>query len=160
MSGKALMPHCHFELEPSNYPVTQQQTGGGKRDLQAIEFHSSGIGIKSVKYVVCLFSVVSFFQLFHRRFEVINPTLYGYEFNWTYEGRQTSSLQPSVFKCLTPKGFIEAGKTYEVYTLVTTRCKSDVLIFHRWRFSSLPLARRQQNLCGGSQFQLCHRASY
>ena len=54
---------------------------------------------------------------FHRQFEIINPTLHGYEFNWTYERRPTPSLQPSSFKCLTPRGFIEAGKTFEVSVL-------------------------------------------
>ena len=116
ISGKALMPHCHFELEPSDYSVTRQSGGeGSAHSTQAFEFHSAGIGIKIVKYV----HILSRGQLYsyfchHRQFEVINPTLHGYEFNWTYEGRPTSSLQPSSFKCLTPKGFIEAGKTFEV----------------------------------------------
>ena len=52
VSGRALMPYCHFELEPSNYSPVQQN--GAERDLlntQAVEFHSSGIGMKIVKYV-------------------------------------------------------------------------------------------------------------
>ena len=50
VSGKALMPHCHFELEPSNYSVAGYNGGGG-HGTQAIEFHSGGIGIKILKYV-------------------------------------------------------------------------------------------------------------
>ena len=49
-----------------------------------------------------------------RHFEVINPTVDGYEFNWTYEGVSVSSLQSGSFMCLTPKGFIEAGRKFEV----------------------------------------------
>ena len=52
MSGKALMPHCHFELEPSDYPVARHSGGEGSvHSSQAIEVHSAGIGIKIVKYV-------------------------------------------------------------------------------------------------------------
>lgn len=49
-----------------------------------------------------------------RRFEVINPTISGYEFNWTYIGRPLSITQPSSFKCLTSKGYVEPGRTFEV----------------------------------------------
>jgi hypothetical protein len=52
VSGRALMPHCHFELEPSDYPVARQSGGeGSAHGTQAIEFHSAGIGIKILKYV-------------------------------------------------------------------------------------------------------------
>ena len=51
VSGKALMPYCHFELEPSDYLTTRKSAG--KADLaktQVIEFHSCGVGAKIVKY--------------------------------------------------------------------------------------------------------------
>ena len=62
--GRALMPYCHFELEPSDY-LTTRQSGGGRAvegrethfdpsSTRVIEFHSCGVGIKVTKYVCCL----------------------------------------------------------------------------------------------------------
>ena len=64
-----------------------------------------------------------------RRFEIINPTLYGYEFNWTFEGRSTS-VHPSSFKCLTPKGFVEPGRKYEVH-------RQNICVFVEIKYYSL-----------------------
>ena len=57
LRGKALMPYCHFELEPSDYLAGRQSGGGAEgrethfdpSSTRVIEFHSCGIGIKIVK---------------------------------------------------------------------------------------------------------------
>ena len=57
-------------------------------------------------------------NVFFRKFDIINPTHNGYDFVWTNEGSLPSISAPATFQCLTPKGFIAAGKKFEVYMIV------------------------------------------
>ena len=59
-----------------------------------------------------------------RRFEIINPTSSGYEFRWTDDSSLTNG---SPFKCITPRGYVEGGKKYEVlyystYGMIVSIC--------------------------------------
>ena len=65
LRGKALMPHCHFELEHSDYLASRRSRGGGgggearggegreahidPSSTRVIEFHSCGVGTKIAK---------------------------------------------------------------------------------------------------------------
>ena len=46
----------------------------------------------------------------YRKFNIVNPTSSGYEFDWTDE----SSTTNKPFKCLTSKGYVTGGKKSEV----------------------------------------------
>ena len=46
----------------------------------------------------------------YRKFNIVNPTSSGYEFEWTDE----SSTHNNPFKCLTARGFVAGGKKAEV----------------------------------------------
>ncbi|KAJ8247379.1 hypothetical protein GJAV_G00245710 [Gymnothorax javanicus] len=104
VSGRSLLPYCHFQLEDSDY------LSGGRRDpemrgpqgappqgaldpnTRVIEITSVGVG-----------SPVS------RVFGVLNPTRKPYSFSWECEDGS-----PSPFHCPTPKGTILPGKRAEV----------------------------------------------
>ena len=48
--------------------------------------------------------------LHYRKFNIVNPTSTGYEFEWSDES--SSSTKP--FNCLTTKGYVTGGKKSEV----------------------------------------------
>lgn len=102
LRGSATRPLCHFELEESNYLLNQRVIPdiNGSEALptildpatRVIEFFSCGIRIKNVK-----------------RFYIVNPTNFGYEFEWS-----ANSLNEKSFQCITPKGLVAAGKKFEI----------------------------------------------
>ena len=103
--GESSRPLCHFELEDSDY-IT-----GGRRNpelrgpdgklgpldarTKVMEFRSTGVKTKIIK-----------------KFYLLNPTNFSYEFSWECE--ETSRAQAQVFHCITKKGLVLSGKKYEV----------------------------------------------
>ncbi|XP_053479109.1 hydrocephalus-inducing protein homolog [Ictalurus furcatus] len=104
VNGRSMMPYCHFHLEDSGYLTDNRQNlelpgpqGSTPRAIldpntKVIEFTSTGVGTS-----IC------------RTFSVVNPTNKPYSLLWRCED---SELKP--FTCLTPKDFIQPGKTVEV----------------------------------------------
>ncbi|XP_071313817.1 hydrocephalus-inducing protein homolog isoform X2 [Trachinotus anak] len=94
--GRSLLPHCHFDLEDSDY-ISGNQRNPEFRDLldpntRVIEFNALGFSVPST-----------------RRFIVLNPTSKPYSFKWKCEGAGGSP-----FHCLTPCGTIQPGKKVEM----------------------------------------------
>ncbi|XP_047008963.2 hydrocephalus-inducing protein homolog isoform X3 [Ictalurus punctatus] len=104
VNGRSMMPYCHFHLEDSGYLTDNRQNlellgpqGSTPRAIldpntKVIEFTSTGVDTS-----IC------------RTFSVVNPTNKPYSLLWRCED---SELKP--FTCLTPKNFIQPGKTVEV----------------------------------------------
>ncbi|XP_035381538.1 hydrocephalus-inducing protein homolog [Electrophorus electricus] len=104
VSGRCLLPYCHFNLENSDYlsmnrrnPELRGPHGAPPRttldpDTKVIEFTSLGVGTS-----VC------------REFSIINPTNKPYSFLWKCED---SEAKP--FTCLTPNNTIQPGKKVDV----------------------------------------------
>ncbi|MFT7810485.1 hydrocephalus-inducing protein homolog isoform X1 [Arapaima gigas] len=97
VSGRSLLPYCHFHLEESDY----LSAGRRNPDLRGtcvdpstrvIEFAAVGIGTP-----------------FPRTFNIVNPTKKPYSFMWRCE-----DLGETFFKCITPKDSIQPGKKAEV----------------------------------------------
>ncbi|XP_029109509.1 hydrocephalus-inducing protein homolog isoform X1 [Scleropages formosus] len=104
VSGRSLLPYCHFHLEDSDYlsagrrnPDMRGSYGAPTKatldpSTRVIEFTAVGIGT-SVP----------------RTFSMVNPTSKPYSFVWRCE-----DLGETSFKCITPKGSIQPGKKAEV----------------------------------------------
>nr|XP_046249402.1 hydrocephalus-inducing protein homolog [Scatophagus argus] len=94
--GRSLLPHCHFDLEDSDYVrgthSNPEFRGPLDPNTRVIEFKAVGLSSPST-----------------RCFSVVNPTNKPYSFKWRCE--DTSS---SPFCCLTPCGTILPGKKVEV----------------------------------------------
>ncbi|XP_061578790.1 hydrocephalus-inducing protein homolog [Cololabis saira] len=91
--GRSLLPHCHFDLEHSDYVSSKPKARGRvKPNTRVLEFKSVGFTVPST-----------------RRFNVMNPTSKVYSFQWRCE--DTSG---SPFRCLTSSGFILPGSKAEM----------------------------------------------
>jgi hypothetical protein len=102
IEGYSLRPYCHFELEDVDPLSIENRTP--ERSLlngvpfvlepstKIIEFKSCGIKMKTTK-----------------RFYIVNPTQKSYEYQWKLE-----SVDQKLFRCLTPKGIVAAGKKSEI----------------------------------------------
>ncbi|XP_071959113.1 hydrocephalus-inducing protein homolog isoform X2 [Antedon mediterranea] len=125
--GKSVMPFCHFELEDSDYVTSARRNpelrgpGGAPPgatldpNTRVIEFNSTGVNVKNP-----------------RNFFIVNPTCQGYNFLWTCED-EPDPKEPDVFHCLTPNGFVNPGKKYEIYFEFIPNQLDVVESF--WRFS-------------------------
>jgi hypothetical protein len=100
LKGSASRPLCHFELEESHYLANQRTitdvTGSEALSnldpsTRVIEFFSCGIKSKNAK-----------------RFYIVNPTNFSYEFEWIPNSSEKT------FQCMTPKGLVAAGKKFEM----------------------------------------------
>lgn len=100
VAGIAERPICHFELPPSLYREKKA------RDMtpidskyNIIEFESLGTKVKNTK-----------------RFMVINPTNFAYEFEWEQEKREEKGASGEVplFRVVTKKGTVLSGKKFEM----------------------------------------------
>ncbi|XP_075796761.1 hydrocephalus-inducing protein homolog isoform X3 [Pelodiscus sinensis] len=104
VTGRSLLPYCHFELEDSDYLATSrhnpelQGSQGAALDSTArvIEFTSLGVHTRS-----------------SRTFMLVNPTNSTYSFQWVCEQPEDLQEQP-VFSCLTEMGQIRPEKKAEV----------------------------------------------
>ncbi|XP_027128846.1 hydrocephalus-inducing protein homolog isoform X3 [Larimichthys crocea] len=91
--GRSLLPHCHFDLEESDY-ISGIRCSRGHLDpnTRVIEFKAVGFSTPLT-----------------RGFTVQNPTSKPYLFKWRCE-----DTGGSPFCCLTPSGTIQPGKKVEV----------------------------------------------
>uniref|UniRef100_A0A8C9LFZ1 HYDIN n=1 Tax=Pavo cristatus TaxID=9049 RepID=A0A8C9LFZ1_PAVCR len=104
VKGKSQMPHCHFELEDSDYITAKRrkpeltEPRGAVLDLntRVIEFAAIGVGSRN-----------------SRTFKVMNPTSSAYSFQWTCQDPEAPSGQRAFF-CLTERGQIQPGKKAEI----------------------------------------------
>ncbi|XP_073328914.1 hydrocephalus-inducing protein homolog [Pagrus major] len=94
--GRSLLPHCHFDLEDSDYingiRCNSEFRGPLDANTRVIEFGAVGLSVPST-----------------RRFSVLNPTSKAYSFKWRCE-----DTGGSPFCCLTPCDTILPGKKVEV----------------------------------------------
>ncbi|XP_049928998.1 hydrocephalus-inducing protein homolog isoform X2 [Epinephelus moara] len=94
--GRSLLPHCHFDLEDSDYISGNRRNpefrGSLDPNTRLIEFNAVGFSVPST-----------------RCFSVLNPTSKTYSFKWRCE-----DTGGSPFCCLTPCGTILPGKKVEV----------------------------------------------
>ncbi|XP_029289106.1 hydrocephalus-inducing protein homolog [Cottoperca gobio] len=94
--GRSLLPHCHFDLQDSDYISGNVRSpefrGPLDPNIRVIEFNSVGFSAPST-----------------RCFSVVNPTSKPYSFKWRCEDKVSSP-----FCCLTPCGTISPGKKVEV----------------------------------------------
>uniref|UniRef100_A0A3B4VD89 HYDIN axonemal central pair apparatus protein n=1 Tax=Seriola dumerili TaxID=41447 RepID=A0A3B4VD89_SERDU len=90
--GRSLQPHCHFDLEDSDYIRGNHRNPEFRNPLDpntsVIEFNAVGFSVP--------------------RFIVVNPTSKPYSFKWKCE-----DAGGSPFHCLTPCGTIQPGKKVE-----------------------------------------------
>ncbi|KAM6946364.1 hydrocephalus-inducing protein homolog [Aplochiton taeniatus] len=122
VSGRSLLPYCHFHLEPSDYitgsrrnPDLRGPHGAQPRapldpSTMVIEFTAVGVGTRVPK-----------------RFSVVNPTNKAYSFQWRCE-----DMGPSPFSCLTPGSSIQPGRKVEVAFEFVAQCLELVESF--WTF--------------------------
>ncbi|XP_072202948.1 hydrocephalus-inducing protein homolog [Excalfactoria chinensis] len=104
VKGKSQMPHCHFELEDSDYITANRrkpelpEPRGAVLDLntRVIEFAAAGVGGRN-----------------SRTFKVMNPTSSAYSFHWTCQDPEAPPGQKAFF-CLTERGQIQPGKKAEI----------------------------------------------
>ncbi|KAK5867885.1 hypothetical protein PBY51_012341 [Eleginops maclovinus] len=94
--GRSLLPHCHFDLDDSDYISGKRRNpdfrGPLDPNIRVIEFNSVGFSVP-----------------LKRCFLVMNPTSKPYSFKWRSEDKGGSP-----FCCLTPTGTIMPGKKVEV----------------------------------------------
>ncbi|KAG7229797.1 hypothetical protein INR49_012446 [Caranx melampygus] len=94
--GRSLQPHCHFDLEDSDYISGDRRNPEFREPLdpntRVIEFKAVGLPVSST-----------------RHFIVVNPTSKAYSFKWKCEDEGGSP-----FNCLTPCGTIQPGKKVEM----------------------------------------------
>ncbi|KAM9376113.1 hydrocephalus-inducing protein-like [Pholidichthys leucotaenia] len=94
--GRSLLPHCHFDLEDSDYLSCHRRNPELRSTLdtntKVLEFNAVGLSTPSKRY-----------------FSVMNPTSGPYTFKWRCEDAGGSQ-----FRCLTPSGTILPGKKVKV----------------------------------------------
>ncbi|ORY39534.1 hypothetical protein BCR33DRAFT_853320, partial [Rhizoclosmatium globosum] len=103
VAGASLRPFCHFELEDSDYitgerrnPETSANNGVPSNlspQTKVIEFGSCGVKVRNTK-----------------RFYIVNPTSFNYEFEWTTD----LNIDQKVFRCVTPRGTVMSNKKFEM----------------------------------------------
>ena len=128
LSGKAMRPYCHFEVEESDYvragrrspdmPGPDGSLGPLDPATKVVEFNSLGTRVRNTK-----------------RFFVINPTNKTYEFFWVPAAEETAGTQELTaqpFRCQTRKGTVLAGRKYEMVFHFTPEAVA--LQESHWRF--------------------------
>ncbi|KAM7396206.1 hypothetical protein PAMP_019263 [Pampus punctatissimus] len=95
LCGRSLLPHCHFDLEDSDY------ISGNRRNPEFMDPLDPNVRVIE-------FNAVGFSAPTKRCFSVVNPTSKTYSFKWRCE-----DTGGSPFHCLTPCGTILPGKKVE-----------------------------------------------
>ncbi|XP_029378255.1 hydrocephalus-inducing protein homolog [Echeneis naucrates] len=94
--GRSLQPHCHIDLEDSDYISGNRRNPEFRTPLdpntRILEFNAVGFSVPST-----------------RKFTMLNPTNKPYSFKWKCE-----DADGSPFHCLTPCGTIQPGKKVEM----------------------------------------------
>ncbi|KAM6300471.1 hydrocephalus-inducing protein homolog [Aegotheles albertisi] len=104
VKGRSLMPHCHFELEDSDYITAKRRNPElqGPRgatfdpNTRVVEFAAVGVCSKN-----------------RRTFMVMNPSSSTYSFQWTCQDPEVPPDEVAFF-CLTERGQIQPGKKTEI----------------------------------------------
>ncbi|KAG7468631.1 hypothetical protein MATL_G00145140 [Megalops atlanticus] len=104
VSGRSLLPFCHFQLEDSDY-----LSGGRRRPDQRGPHGAPPRATLDPNTRVIEISSVGVGTPVPRVFSVMNPTSKPYSFRWRCE-----DSNPSPFRCVTPKGSIQPGKRVEI----------------------------------------------
>ncbi|KGL84882.1 Hydrocephalus-inducing protein, partial [Tinamus guttatus] len=102
--GRSLLPHCHFELEDSDY-ITANRRNPDLRGPKGT--------MLDPKTRVIEFSAVGVCSRNSRAFMLMNPTSSTYSFQWTCQDPEAPKEQPA-FSCLTERGQILPEKKAEI----------------------------------------------
>ncbi|XP_008288806.1 hydrocephalus-inducing protein homolog [Stegastes partitus] len=94
--GRSVLPHCHFDLEDSDYITGNRRNPEFRSPLdpntRVLEFNAIGVSAPAT-----------------RSFSVVNPTSKPYLFQWRCE-----DTAGGLFNCLTPCGTIQSGNKVEM----------------------------------------------
>lgn len=94
ITANSLMPHYHFDLETIDFHDERYQEDFNEENLKVIRFEAIGLS-----------------GPIEKRFNILNPTLENYTYEWIPTPRCGSSV--SNFSCLTQQGTIHRGRTVE-----------------------------------------------
>ncbi|KAF7656194.1 hypothetical protein LDENG_00045050 [Lucifuga dentata] len=130
VTGRSLLPHCHFDLDDSDY-ITGNHCNPEFRGLldphtRVIEFNSVGL-----------------FAPTARCFSVLNPTNKSYSFKWKCEDTGSGP-----FRCLTQCGTILPGKKVEM--CIEYVAEQLTVVESLWSFVIKTLSLSIPFLCVGS----------
>uniref|UniRef100_A0A8D3BS88 HYDIN axonemal central pair apparatus protein n=1 Tax=Scophthalmus maximus TaxID=52904 RepID=A0A8D3BS88_SCOMX len=124
--GLSLQPHCHFDLEDSDYVSGSRRNPEFREpldpDVRIIEFNAIGLSAT---------------------FAVVNPTSAPYSFKWKCE-----DADGSPFHCLTPCGDIPPGRKVEMCFEYVAKQLDAVESF--WSFAIETLSLSFPFLCAGN----------
>ncbi|CAB1432186.1 unnamed protein product [Pleuronectes platessa] len=119
--GRSLQPHCHFDLEDSDYVSGNHRNPKFRDsldpDIRILEFHAVGLSVPTT-----------------RSFAVLNPTGKLYSYNWKCE-----NAGGSLFRCLTPRGIVQPGKHVEMLFEYVAEQLDVVESFWSFVIETLPL---------------------
>ncbi|RXM33054.1 Hydrocephalus-inducing protein [Acipenser ruthenus] len=107
VKGRSLLPFCHFDLVDSDYISSNQRDP----ELRGPRGAPPRATLDSNTRVIEFFSV-GLSTTITRTFDIMNPTNVAYSFQWRCDDPADLRLQP-VFRCLTEKDTIRAGKKVE-----------------------------------------------
>ncbi|XP_035498051.2 hydrocephalus-inducing protein homolog isoform X1 [Scophthalmus maximus] len=128
--GLSLQPHCHFDLEDSDYVSGSRRNPEFREpldpDVRIIEFNAIGLSAPST-----------------RTFAVVNPTSAPYSFKWKCE-----DADGSPFHCLSPCGDIPPGRKVEMCFEYVAKQLDAVESF--WSFAIETLSLSFPFLCAGN----------
>ncbi|XP_067158936.1 hydrocephalus-inducing protein homolog [Apteryx mantelli] len=102
--GKSLLPHCHFELEDSDYITANRRNP----DLRGPKGTTLDPNTRVIE-----FSAVGVCSRNSRAFLLMNPTSSTYSFQWTCQDPEAPREQPA-FSCLTERGQVRPKKKVEI----------------------------------------------
>ncbi|XP_051916753.1 hydrocephalus-inducing protein homolog isoform X2 [Hippocampus zosterae] len=128
--GRSILPHCHFDLEDSDY------ISGSRRNPEFRTYLEPNIRVIECK-------TLGLFTPAKRSFTVLNPTNVAYSFHWKCEDTGNSP-----FSCLTPYGCILPGGKSEMCFKYVAEQVNDVESF--WSFVIETLSLSMPFLCVGS----------
>ncbi|XP_077372587.1 hydrocephalus-inducing protein homolog [Festucalex cinctus] len=129
-SGRSILPHCHFDLENSDYITGSRRNPEFRTYLEP-----------NIKVVEC--KTLGLFTPAKRSFTVLNPTCEPYAFQWKCEDTNNSP-----FICLNPDGIIRPGEKIEMCFKYVAEQVNDVESF--WSFVIETLSLSIPFLCVGS----------
>ncbi|MGH0168092.1 UNVERIFIED_CONTAM: hypothetical protein FKN15_053854 [Acipenser sinensis] len=107
VKGRSLLPFCHFDLVDSDYISSNQRDP----ELRGPRGAPPRATLDSNTRVIEFFSV-GLSTTITRTFDIMKPTNAAYSFQWKCDDPADLRLQP-VFRCLTEKDTIRAGKKVE-----------------------------------------------